>query len=343
MSVNAMGFPRELEHQLWRDTDKELIVISIVAYVVTIGFYGIMSALGMQYTLEHAQKKLDQLYQVKPAVIAQRQAARKEQPKEEGRQEETERTKEIASRTTEKKEMSAAERSARRQSEAGARERSAGAAVAAAQSVGIFKQAGVKGGIGGGGRGGGAVEGLSTGAGAGVDANKLSGLGVSGSDLAGAKKLRAGGALIEGGGGTGGRLNLSSMSSADIENLIKRASVKVTGAPSLSGSEKAKGASARSAGAISGKVSGYGVNVKACYQQFLRQDPNLAGTVRFAFTIKANGTVSGVKITDSDWTDTALGRRVEGCIRERVQSWKFDQIEAASGDLTVNYSYVFSR
>lgn len=343
MASTVMTFPRELEFQFWRDTDREFLIISIVGYIVILGLFALMAAIGSDYSDEHARRTLEKLYQIKPVVVQKTTTAPTKMKEEKVEvKEETGRTKEIASRTAEKKEMSAADRAARRAAEAGARERAAGAAVNAAQSVGIFKQAGVRGGIGGG-RGGGAVEGLSTGAGSGADANKLSGLGVSGSDLAGAKALRSGGKLIEGGGGKGGRLNLSQMSTADIENLIKAVSVKAVSAPQLGGSGKAMSAKGRSSGDISSKVSGYSNQIKACFQQFLRRDPNLEGQISFSFTIKANGTVSGVRMTNSQWSDSGLGRQVESCVRERVQTWKFDQIDPASGDITVNYSYVFSR
>lgn len=340
-------FPKHLERSWLKEKmeeDREFLIIFILGYLSIILFFGIMGSLDWkEMSFEDAQKHLDKLYSVKPTSTAsiRRQAAvqgKQEEVKvaDEGKQAEAK------GRTQEKKVLSAEERKARREAAAGAMSAQIGSAIDAASSVGIFRRAGAGGG-GQGGRGAGAVAGLSTGAGSGADMQGLAGIGVSGQDLANAQKLRGSGSLIEGGGGTGGRLNLRDMKPEEIDALIKRATVKSVGGPAVTGSEKAKTAKGRTQDDLSRQISSYSNQVKACYQQFLRQDPNLGGTVRLSFTIKPNGTASAVRVTESDWNDASLGNRVNGCIVQRAQSWKFDQIEATSGDLTVNYTYVFAR
>lgn len=342
------AFPKHLERNWFREKmeeDRDFIIIFFLGYLLVITFFGVMGSLQWrEMTLEDAQKHLDKLYSVKttPTTFARRQAMQAGKKEEETKTVDEGRQAETRGRTEEKKVLSAEERRARREAAAGAMSAQIGSAIDAASSVGIFRRAGAGGG-GKGGRGAGAVAGLSTGAGSGADMKGLAGLGVSGQDLENAQRLRGSGSLIEGGGGTGGRLNLRDMKPEEIEALIKRASVKAVGAPVVAGSEKAKVAKGRTTEDLSRQISSYSNQVKACFQQFLRQDPNLAGTVRLSFTIKPNGTTSAVRVNESNWNDMSLGNRVNACIVQRAQSWKFEQIEATSGDLTVNYTYVFSR
>lgn len=76
--------------------------------------------------------------------------------------------------------------------------------------------------------------------------------------------------------------------------------------------------------------------IRYCYQRALQSDPDLAGRVRIAFTIGADGSVS--RATPRD--DTLADPSVAQCIRERVYTMRFPE-PRGGGVVLVTYPFLF--
>jgi Ca-activated chloride channel family protein len=76
--------------------------------------------------------------------------------------------------------------------------------------------------------------------------------------------------------------------------------------------------------------------VRACYDQGLLKDPNLAGRLVIEFVIDRTGTVTSAKIVEDALTDAAVGQ----CLAKRAARWKFPSDSA--GVVVVRYPFVLS-
>ena len=79
--------------------------------------------------------------------------------------------------------------------------------------------------------------------------------------------------------------------------------------------------------------------VRHCYAQGLKTDPNLAGRVSIEFTIAATGRVTEAEISSSTLPESA--KDVNACVATAVKRWKFPK-PAGGGVVTVTYPFVFS-
>lgn len=98
---------------------------------------------------------------------------------------------------------------------------------------------------------------------------------------------------------------------------------------------------ARSPKALDGVISGYTPGLKDCFEQQLRRAAGLSGSVLIRFTIAPDGSVKDVNFTQSRWSDAGAGERVETCMKRKVQSWKFDPVEASLGDFKAGRKFTF--
>lgn len=98
---------------------------------------------------------------------------------------------------------------------------------------------------------------------------------------------------------------------------------------------------ARSAKALDGVISGYTPGLKDCFEQQLRRAAGLSGSVLIRFTIAPDGSVKDVNFTQSRWSDAGAGERVETCMKRKVQSWKFDPVDASLGDFKAGRKFTF--
>ncbi len=346
-------FPKEFNHNFLRDINREFIYIIVVCYAIALTGCFVMSQTSIDLSDIEKASELPAL-SVPANVDIQTSQNKAEKPKDEP-----------AAQSGQQGAVGAGD-IANHAAQVGRASKAAANAFAALGSVGVFKQAGVGGGGGGGsgGGGGGGSGGFGGGAGlggtggggggygvgaglggiaSGGDLSQMNVIGVNARDAQLAQKLGAGGKYIEGAIGKG-KIDLATMSPADVENLISRARVQSRAPVSvLSSTGAAPTAKGRTASDVQNKMGGFANQIRSCYQTYLRRDPNLSGEVAFSFTIKPNGTVSKVQITSDNWSDSNYGKQVETCIRERVQTWKFDAVAPTAGDLTVNYSYVFTR
>ena len=98
---------------------------------------------------------------------------------------------------------------------------------------------------------------------------------------------------------------------------------------------------ARSPKALDGVISAYTPGLKDCFEQQLRRAAGLSGSVLIRFTIAPDGSVKDVNFTQSRWSDASAGERVETCMKRKVQSWKFDPVEASLGDFKAGRKFTF--
>jgi outer membrane biosynthesis protein TonB len=196
-----------------------------------------------------------------------------------------------------------------------------------------------------GGRGAAAARGLVdaaqvTGGGA-ISTQGLVGM-VTGKAAENVKRLKTSGA---GGAGTGsGGVNLQGA----LTDVDTRAGGGGTVGALLEGavqtydrSGKFAGESARSASALRSAISNYSAGLKDCYERQLQRDKTLKGSVLAKFTIKADGSVADVEMTQSNWSDPNAGRRVESCLKQKISSWRFDPIDPKLGDFKMGQKMAF--
>ncbi|MEM9073011.1 MAG: AgmX/PglI C-terminal domain-containing protein [Myxococcota bacterium] len=74
-----------------------------------------------------------------------------------------------------------------------------------------------------------------------------------------------------------------------------------------------------------------------CYEQALAQDPTLAGTVKLAFIINAEGQVQSAVVREDGLPDPSVGT----CLARVVRRWRFPAPEGG-GVVAVTYPFVFS-
>ncbi|MEE2829544.1 MAG: AgmX/PglI C-terminal domain-containing protein [Myxococcota bacterium] len=107
----------------------------------------------------------------------------------------------------------------------------------------------------------------------------------------------------------------------------------------IKGKVKASGtidAAPGDAKSIRSKIRRYNGRIRACYEQYLKGDPDLAGTVNVAWDIDTSGKVSGVDIVSNSTGSSALAQ----CIEREVRKFRFG---AQEDELEVpGYKFVLS-
>ena len=76
--------------------------------------------------------------------------------------------------------------------------------------------------------------------------------------------------------------------------------------------------------------------LQACYENELKKDGSLQGTIRVQFTIALSGRVSSVSILKN----TIGSRAVAKCISARVKRWRFSKPQG--GEVSIAYPFVFT-
>ncbi len=346
MNTAVQTFPKEFEVHFFRDVDKELLLIVVVCYTITLLACSVMMNIRLPgITVEDANKWLNsiapvrvdisQIETVKPNKIISVQSPT--EPSGNGNNL-------ISGISTEAQQQQSID------------------AMTAVQSVGIFSQAGGRTDSrkGNGQYGGGAMEGGGSPTGTGLGSGYRTGLKSiqSGSDLGNLShivmdpkkseaiaQLKAGGKMLSGSPTQQGkRLTLSQLRELPLEKLIERATVHTSSAFQMASPGQAISAKGRSKADVYMIVSSNVNQIRSCFQSMLRRDPGLEGSVTLSFTIQPNGKTKNVRILERTWTDTALGKLVEAAICERIGMWQFGAIDPTAGDLTVSsMSYVFTR
>lgn len=98
---------------------------------------------------------------------------------------------------------------------------------------------------------------------------------------------------------------------------------------------KVKGGSL-SKGDVYKEINRHMGKIRMCYERELMNDPKLAGKITFDWTVKTNGSVSGVREKSS-----SLGSsKVSSCIRGVIQKMKFPKPKG--GEVQISYPFIFS-
>ncbi|MBD3167003.1 AgmX/PglI C-terminal domain-containing protein [bacterium] len=315
MNAQTISFPSELNRG-WSDIlDREMLIIFGTVFLFIFGFTFYMQSLPpREMTAEEMQRLLSTIYQAEPVPVEQRV---KTPPSEQRRE-----TRVVA---PDEAPPTVAERNEARQERHESVESRRASMMRAAQSVGIFNQAG---GVPSGNRRGVSGTTLEGGGLTGVEASALSGVART-TQVARVKKARAGGAILEGAGG----ISISEMSVEDIDLLLAESDVQTEALPSITVETPTTGA--RDPESVMSVVSQHERALRHCYNTQKKKDPNLRGRVTVRYMILADGTVRNVQTVNTSWSNTRLGRSVEDCIRRRVARWGFPQADA---DLTVEFN-----
>ncbi len=84
-------------------------------------------------------------------------------------------------------------------------------------------------------------------------------------------------------------------------------------------------------------VRSYSGGLKYLYNNELRRDPSLKGTITITITITAEGKVKDALVKDSTLKSPSL----EAAMVKRIYMWRFREVEEAP-DFTINYTFDFS-
>ncbi|MCK6597435.1 MAG: AgmX/PglI C-terminal domain-containing protein [Bdellovibrionaceae bacterium] len=90
--------------------------------------------------------------------------------------------------------------------------------------------------------------------------------------------------------------------------------------------------------AIAAVIARHLSEVRFCYESALQQKPNLNGRVSMKFIINPRGDVATAQVGSSSLAHP----QVEGCIREKLKSWKFPQPQGGV-NVKVSYPFVLKR
>lgn len=74
--------------------------------------------------------------------------------------------------------------------------------------------------------------------------------------------------------------------------------------------------------------------IKACYEEQLKANPDLAGKVEITWTVKVDGSVTGASVA----SNTTGNKDLENCILRRIKRWKFPEGE---DEFEITYPFNF--
>ncbi len=74
--------------------------------------------------------------------------------------------------------------------------------------------------------------------------------------------------------------------------------------------------------------------IKSCYEEQLKADPELAGKVEVVWTVMPSGTVSGVSVE----SNTTGNKDIENCIIRRIKRWQFAEQD---DEFEITYPFTF--
>ncbi|MCK4738815.1 MAG: energy transducer TonB [Deltaproteobacteria bacterium] len=100
---------------------------------------------------------------------------------------------------------------------------------------------------------------------------------------------------------------------------------------------KKSGSGARDIAEVDMVIKRYSGGIKYLYNNALRKDPMLRGSISVDITISEAGKVTNVRIISSSLKSPDL----ENAIKRRIRMWKFRAIKNA-GDFTIDYTFDFS-
>lgn len=340
-----VAFPKEFERNLWEAIDRRFYIILLSSLAFVYGMIILLANLGISMQdidNQIRQKYLKNLYTAElvdeiPQTTTDVGGSLGEEPekKDEPKDDRAERSK---GKRTEARGQSAAERRAAAKAAAAARGRQRDAIENRVSGMGVLGvlSAGDGGGV------GEAVDDLvgSDGGGFGDLDQVLNQSGGLQTGTASSRRSRLGARKM--GDGTGGTTGIDDLieggtgasSSKSIARRGKFAIKMEEGSVAGKGSKS----TARSADAIGRVITQHQDAIINCYRKEARLNPSLKGSITVVFTIRANGRVTRINISNS----TLKNRTVESCVKSRIRSWRFQPINAKEGDVTFRQKFIFT-
>ncbi len=341
-----VAFPKEFERNLWEALDRRFYIILLSSLAVVYGMVILLANLGFSMQdidNQIRQKYLKNLYTAElvddiPQTTTDVDGSLGEEPKKDKEEPKDDRAERDKGKRTEARGQSAAERRAAAKQAAAARGRQRDALENKVSGMGVLGvlSAGDGGGV------GEAVDDLVGGDGGGFGdldqaLNQAGGLQTG---TASSRRSRLGARKM--GDGTGGTTGIDDLieggtgasSSKSIARRGKFAIKMEEGSVAGRGSKS----TARSADAIGRIITQHQDAIINCYRKEARLNPSLKGSITIVFTIKVNGRVTKIDISNS----TLKNRNVESCVKSRIRSWRFQPISDKEGDVTFRQKFVFT-
>ncbi len=162
-----------------------------------------------------------------------------------------------------------------------------------------------------------------------------SGAGVSAGGVAGLNLGGGGGGVFRPGsvgGGGKGLAGIGDTASAGPATAGSAQKVKgPVGSASVGGASVSGGSVANASSVVAGMAAGF----RRCYNNGLKEDPNMKGTVRITARIGPNGEVLGASASGS-----GLSGSVIGCVQARVASAQFSPPEGGGATIVIPVSFI---
>jgi outer membrane biosynthesis protein TonB len=321
-------FPKEFHRNYLAELDKRfwsLFLITLV-FMNALAFY--MKSRPVVVDVEKQKKFMKQLYKAQTVTteIKVQDLAQLKQKKQEEAAAAAEEAKveKVEAKKAERAAVSDAQRKAARDARRAGRAEKAAALRKAVSQATVFSAAGSRaGGGGGGGRGIGRGPGGTGGGGGGGKfagiAGDAGGIVGGGASLAPGRKVVSGGAVKE----VAGDIDITQTQTGDIEAGELGGGLEMEEVSKIVG----KGAEnvLRTPETLNPILQAKAPQIRRCFERYKKRDPQLNGRVVISMTIKPDGSVDRISVK-SQWSNPTLGAQVDECIRERVQSWRFDAI-----------------
>ncbi|MBF0432730.1 MAG: TonB family protein [Fibrobacteria bacterium] len=323
-SVMVGGFPKELNYHLFEHLDKKFLIayLSLFALVgvavFSLSFMEPKNELTKQDVLQ-IKKRYAQLELNKPE---KKQPVTEKKSDEEAGRKETAKVKPKVDRTSESKVQRASRKQAGSQERAQKRE----SLKEEIESQGLFAALTAMGD----GEGSEIDDVLAQGDVSGLEDIDISNASFTGRPSVTNKKVSSQrrGTKVESKG-----IGRQKIEKSTIKKIKMTAEVKLTKPQSIEGA--AKGDASRTSSSIEQVMLRLRNKIKLQYEKYLRQNPNLSGKIDVQFVIKADGSVSNVRIIKNTLNHSAFERRLIKMI-ERMR------FKPASGNITITYPFVFA-
>lgn len=341
-----VAFPREFERNFWEELDRRFYIILLSSLAIVYGMIIYMA--NTEYSADYIEdqiraKYLKKFYEAEFVTEVPVSDAEEGGPgigeEEKEEPEADERAKKDEGKRSEVKGQSAAERRADARAAAKRRGHQRASMEQSIAGQGVFAELSA-GGSGGFGAAVADVLGDADAGGFGNLDNVLSGVGGLQTATSSSRRSQMGARQL--GGGASGTAGIDDLIEGGVgqtssKSIARRGNFSIKFEKgSVSG--KASKASSRSAETIGRIVTKHQDAIENCFRKEARLNPNLKGSLSVQFTIKANGKVARARVVNS----TLKNRKVESCVKRRVNGWRFQAINPKEGDVTFRQKFVFS-
>lgn len=85
-------------------------------------------------------------------------------------------------------------------------------------------------------------------------------------------------------------------------------------------------------------VRGHESELRFCYEESLKSDPALAGSVAVAITIAESGHIAGAEVARRSWTGKGAAE-AEACMLRTIRGWRLSGVERSAGTYTFPFSF----